>query len=225
VSLDLANQPAPAAVEISPVATDTNAVSLSSNFDSAAPPTAVDDANGNAAPSVHSASAEQSSTIDTPGAAVGHGDAANLHGAASGDPNDQFHFAYTDPGTLQSLDLSSQAASPSAGESPVATIDHSAVSPSSNLDSAAAPAAADHPAPQAGGDPSLLSGTVSGDSAITASGLVHGNDNDLFHVLDDILTQAAQAPLDTAATPDQNHDVAPPNPQHDNLSNQFIIHA
>ena len=225
-SPDLPNQAAlPAAGEIPAAATDTSAASLSSNFDPAAPPTAVEDANGSAAAHTHGAAAEHSPTIDTAGAPLAQSDSASLQGAAPGDMNDQFHFAYTDPGTLQSLDLSSQAASPAAGEISPATTDHSAVSLSSNLNSAAAPAGADNPAPQAVGDPSLLGNTVSGDSAITTNGLVHGNDNDLFQVLDDILTQAAQAPLDTVATPDQNHDVASPNPQHDNPSNYFIIHA
>jgi hypothetical protein len=41
----------------------------------------------------------------------------------------------------------------------------------------------------------------------------------LAQIVDDILTQAAQAP------PDQNHDVASTNAHHDNPSNHFIIHA
>ena len=146
-SLDLANQ-----------------VSLSSNLDSAASPTAVEDANGSAAAPIDSTAAEHLPTIDTASAALAHSQSASSQGAASGDMNDQFHFAYTNSGTLQSLELPNQAASPAAVEIPPVT-------------------------------------------------------TQLAQIVDDILTQAAQAP------PDQNHDVASPNAHHDNPSNHFIIHA
>jgi hypothetical protein len=52
-----------------------------------------------------------------------------------------------------------------------------------------------------------------------------GSRDDLFQTLDNILTDAAQAPLNIVAAPDQNHDVAWTNAHHHKPSNDFIIHA
>ena len=90
---------------------------------------------------IHSAAAEHSSTIDAAGAAVAHSDSSSFQGAASGHVNDQFHFADTNPGTLQSLELPSQAASHAAVEIPLATADNSAVSLPNNFNSPALPTA------------------------------------------------------------------------------------
>ena len=49
-----------------------------------------------------------SSMIDTTGAAVAHTDLSGSQGAAPGEMNDQFHFAYTNPDTSQSTELPSQ---------------------------------------------------------------------------------------------------------------------
>ena len=48
---------------------------------------------------------------------------------------------------------------------------------------------------------------------------------ELAQILDDILTQAAQAPLDTVTAPGQNHELPWSNAHQDKPSNDFIIHA
>jgi hypothetical protein len=48
---------------------------------------------------------------------------------------------------------------------------------------------------------------------------------ELAQIIDDVLTQAAQAHLDPVTTPDQDHDVAWTNAQNDKQSSHFIIHA
>ena len=48
---------------------------------------------------------------------------------------------------------------------------------------------------------------------------------ELAQILDDILTQAAQAPLDTVTAPGQNHELPWTNAHQDKPSNDFIIHA
>src|SRR5205807_1614770 len=117
-----------AAVEIPLATADSSAVNLANDFNSPALPTAVEDANGGAA-AHNGAAAEHSSTIDTAGAKVAHSDASSSPGAASGDMNDQFHFAYTNSGALQRLELPGQAAAHAAvAETPLATTDDSAVS-------------------------------------------------------------------------------------------------
>ena len=88
---------------------------------------------------------------------------------------------------------------------------NSVISLPHNFNSPALPAHADNLAPQAAKSPSLLSGT--------------GSRDDLFQILDNILTDAAQAPLDTVTALDQNHDVTWMNAHHDKPSNDFIIHA
>jgi hypothetical protein len=104
----------------------------------------------------------------------------------------------------------SQAASHAAAEIPLVTT-NSVISLPHNFNSPALPAPADNLAPQAAKNPSLLSGT--------------GSRGDLFQTLDNILTDASQAPLNTVTAPDQNHDVAWMNAHHHKPSNDFIIHA
>ncbi len=162
----------------------------------------------NAASDIHVAAAEQSLPNSTALAARAHSDDSTVQAAA--DINDQFHFAYANPGTLDSPQLLSQAASHAAAEIPLVTA-NSVISLPHNFNSPALPAPADNLAPQAAKNPSLLSGT--------------GSRDDLFQILDDILTDAAQAPLDTVTAPDQNHDVAWMNAHHDKPSSDFIIHA
>jgi hypothetical protein len=48
---------------------------------------------------------------------------------------------------------------------------------------------------------------------------------ELAQIIDDVLTQAAQAHLDPVTTPDQDHDVAWTNAHNDKQSSHFIIHA
>jgi RTX calcium-binding nonapeptide repeat (4 copies) len=129
---------------------------------------------------------------------------------AAGDINDQFHFAYTNRGTLDSPQLLSQAVSHAGAEIPLVLV-NSVISLPNNFNSPALPIPADNLAPQGAKNASLLSGT--------------GSRDDLFQILDDILTGAAQAPLDTVTALDQNHVVAWMNAHHDKPSSDFIIHA
>ena len=87
--------------------------------------TAVENAKGDDAAHTHGAAAKDSSTIDTAGAAVAHTNSSGSQGAAPGEMNDQFHFAYTNPDTSQSTELPSQAASHPAVEIPASTTDNS----------------------------------------------------------------------------------------------------
>src|SRR5262249_14340226 len=108
-------------------------------------------------------------------------------------------------------------------------------------------------APQAADHPSLLNGMGSKDLAATKDGLLGGKGNDqfvfdpalghnasiqldsatdkphsaqqVFQVLDGLMTQTAQAHLDTVVTPAEPHNIASTNAQHDNPSTHFIIHA
>jgi hypothetical protein len=162
----------------------------------------------NAASDTHVAAAEQSMPNNTARAARAHSDDSTVQAAA--DINDQFHFAYANPGTLDSPQLLSQAASHATAEIPLVTA-NSVTSLPHNFNSPALPAHADNLAPQTAENPSLFSGT--------------GSRDDLFKILDHILTDAAQAPLNTVTAPDQNHDVAWINAHHDKPSNDFIIHA
>jgi hypothetical protein len=152
--------------------------------------------------------AQHSSPSNTARAARAHSDASTVQAAA--DINDQFHFAYANPGTLDSPQLLCQAASHAAAEIPMVTA-NSVISLPYNFNFPALPAPADNLAAQAAKNPSLLSGT--------------GSSNDLFQILDDIFTDAAQAPLDTVTALDQNHDAAWMNAHHDKSSRDFIIHA
>ena len=162
----------------------------------------------NAASDTHVAAAEQSMPNNTARAARAHSDDSTVQAAA--DINDQFHFAYANPGTLDSPQLLSQAASHATAEIPLVTA-NSVTSLPHNFNSPALPAHADNLAPQTAENPSSFSGT--------------GSRDDLFKILDHILTDAAQAPLNTVTAPDQNHDVAWINAHHDKPSNDFIIHA
>ena len=160
-----------------------------------------------AASDIHIAAAEHSSPNSTARAALAHSDDSTV--PAAGDINDQFHFAYANPGTLDSPQLLGQAASHAAAEIALVTA-NSVISLPHNFNSPAFPTPPDNFAPQAAKNPSLFSGT--------------GSRDDLFQILDDILTDAAQAPLDTVTAPDQNH-VAWMNAHHDKPSSDFIIHA
>ena len=163
----------------------------------------------NAASDTHVAAAEQSMPNNTARAARAHSDDSTVQAAA--DINDQFHFAYANPGTLDSPQLLSQAASHATAEIPLVTA-NSVTSLPHNFNSLTLPAPADNLAPQAANEnASLFSGT--------------GSRDDLFKILDPILTDAAQAPLNTVTALDQNHDVAWMNAHRDKPSNDFIIHA
>ncbi|MGB8571371.1 MAG: hypothetical protein WCD78_21505, partial [Pseudolabrys sp.] len=129
---------------------------------------------------------------------------------AAADINDPFHFAYANPGTPESPQLLSQAASHAAAEIPLGTA-NSVISLPHNFNFSALSAPADNLAPQAAENPSLFSGT--------------GSRDDLFKILDYILSDAAQAPLNTVTALDQNHDVTWMNAHHDKPSSDFIIHA
>ena len=162
----------------------------------------------NAASNIHVAAAEQSLPNSTALAARAHSDDLTVQAAA--DINDQFHFASANPGTPDSPQLLSQAASHAAAEIPLVTA-NSVISLPHNFNSPALSTPADNLAPQAAENPSLLSGT--------------GSRDDLFQILDNILTDAAQAPLNTVTALDQNHDVAWMNAHHSKPSSDFIIHA
>jgi len=216
------------------------------------PATAVADAKGGDAPQTHGLAAENPSTIDTAGAAAAHDDSPSFRAAPSAD-NDQFHFAYANPGTPQTSELPGQAASHAAADIPLTTTDNDIASLLNNLSAPTAPAATDKLAPQAADHPSLLNGMGSKDLAVTKDGLVGDKGNDqfvfdpglghnasmqldpatdkphsaqqLFQALDDLLTRAAQAPLDTVTTPAEPHDIALTNVPRDEPSTHFIIHA
>ena len=100
----------------------------------------------NAASDIHVAAAEQSLPNSTALAARAHSDNSTVQAAA--DINDQFHFAYANPGTLDSPQLLSQAASHAAAEIPLVTA-NSVISLPHNFNSPALPAHADNLAPQA----------------------------------------------------------------------------
>jgi hypothetical protein len=237
------------------------------------PVVAVEDAKGGRADHSQGAAAKDSSTIDTAGAAVAHTDSSGSQGAAPGD--DQFHFAYTNPGTSQSTELPSQAASDPAVKIPASTTDNSGVGHGNDFNAAALPDAVED---AKGGDKAQIRGAAAKDSPTTdvagatvadnhASSLqdaASGIMNDQFHFADgnpgnkglgqqsvelpsqtashaavdipaattelaqtinDILTQAAQAPVDPVTTPGQDHDLAWTNAHNDKQSNHFIIHA
>jgi hypothetical protein len=162
----------------------------------------------NAASDILVAAAEQSLPNNTARAARAHSDDSTVQAAA--DINDQFHFVHANPGTPDSPQLLSQAASHAAAEIPLVAA-NSVISLSHNFNSPALPAHADNLAPRTAENPSLFSGT--------------GSRDDLFQILDHILTDAAQAPLNTVTALDQNHDVAWMNAHRDKPSNDFIIHA
>jgi VCBS repeat-containing protein len=157
----------------------------------------------NAGSDIHVTAAEQASPNNTARASHAHSDDSAVTAA---DINDQFHFAYASQGTLNSPQFLSQAASHPAAEIPLITVNN-VINLPHNFNSAALPAPADNLAPQ----PAKISAT--------------GSRDDLFQMLDNILTDAAQAPLDAIPAPDQNHDVAWMNAQHHKPSHDFIIHA
>jgi hypothetical protein len=194
--------------------------------------------------------AEQPSTIDTASAGNRNGDSASVHGAAFENVNDQFHFAYN-PSTPQPTESPSQAASHAAADISLTTDDIASLL--NNLSSPTSPVATDKLASQAAEHPSLLRGKDSEDLSVAKDGVVGGNGNDqfvfdlglghnannqvhsaadkphsaqqVFQVLDDLLTHAAQAHLDTATTPAEPHDIASTNAHRDKPSTHFIIHA
>ena len=159
----------------------------------------------NAPSDIHVPAAEQLPN-NAARAARAHSDDSTVQAAA--DINDQFHFVHANPGTPDSPQLLSQAASHAAAEIPLVTA-NSVISLPHNFNSPALPAHADNLAPRTAENPSLFSGT--------------GSRDDLFQILDHILTDAAQAPFVTAL--DQNHDVAWMNAHHIKPSSDFIIHA
>jgi hypothetical protein len=166
--------PSHPATDIPVSTTDNSADDRANDFNSPALPTADKNANGGDAAPIRDAAAKDPSTIDIAGATVADNGSASVRGAASGDMNDQFHFAYANPGNKdlnhQSLELPSQAASPAAVDIPPAT-------------------------------------------------------TELAQILDDILTQTAQAPLDMVTAPGQNPELPWTNAHQDKPSNDFIIHA
>ena len=237
--------------------------------------TAVENAKGDDAAHTHGAAAKDSSTIDTTGAAVAHTDSSGSQGAAPGEMNDQFHFAYTNPDTSQSTELPSQAASHPAVEIPASTTDNSGLGHGNDFNAAALPNAVED---AKGSDKAQIHGAAAKDSStidiagatvadndsasVRGAASEHGNDQfhfananpgnnglghqslelpsqaaspaavdippattELAQILDDILTQAAQAPLDTVTAPGQNHEHPWTNAHQDKPSNDFIIHA
>jgi hypothetical protein len=241
---------------------------------------AVEDAKGGHAAHAHGAAAEDSSTIDTAGAAVAHTDSSGSQGAAPGDMNDQFHFANANAGNNglghQSPELPSQAASHPAMEIPASTTDNNGLGHGNDFNAAAVPNAVED---AKGSDKAQIRGTAAKDSSTTdvAGATVIGHNdsssfqgapsagmNDQFHfananpgnnglghqslelpsqatsqptveippattelahIIDDVLTEAAQAALDPVATPGQDHDLAWTNAHNDKQSSHFIIHA
>ena len=81
------------------------------------------DANGGDAARIHSAIAGHSSTIDTVGTTISDSVSSSLQGATSGHLNDQPHFENATPGTLQSLESPTQAASHAADIPPVTAVE------------------------------------------------------------------------------------------------------
>ena len=81
------------------------------------------DANGGDAAHIHSAVAGYSSTIDTVGTTIPDSVSSSFRGATSGHVNDQPHFENASPGTLQSLESPTQAASHAADIPPVAAVE------------------------------------------------------------------------------------------------------
>jgi hypothetical protein len=154
------------------------------------PVVAVEDAKGGRTAQAHGADAKDSSTIDTAGAGVAHTDSSGSQGAAPGD--DQFHFAYTNPGTSQSTELPNQAASHSAVEIPAATTDNSGVGHGNDFNAAALPDAVED---AKGGDKAQIRGAAAKDSSTTdiadttvadnhasnSQGVASGTMNDQFH--------------------------------------------
>ena len=205
--------------------------------------TAVENAKGDDAAHTHGAAAKDSSTIDTAGAAVAHTDSSGSQGAAPGEMNDQFHFAYTNPGTSQSPELPSQAASHPAVEIPASTTDNSDLGHGNDFNAAAVPNALEDAkgsdkASEHGNDQFHFANANPGNNGLGHQSLelpsqaaspatvdIPPATTELAQILDDILTQAAQAPLDTVTAPGQNHEHPWTNAHQDKPSNDFIIHA
>jgi hypothetical protein len=122
--------------------------------------TGVYDTEGARADHSHGAAAKDSSTIDAAGSAVAHTDSSGSLGAAPGD--DQFHFAYANPGTSQSTELPSQAASDPAAEIPASTTDNSGVGHGNDFNAAALPDAVED---AKGGDKAQIRGAAAKDSS------------------------------------------------------------
>jgi len=131
----------------------------------------------NAPSDIHVPAAEQLPN-NAARAARAHSDDSTVQAAA--DINDQFHFVHANPGTPDSPQLLSQAASHATAEIPLVTA-NSVISLPHNFNSPALPAHADNLAPRTAENPSLFSGT--------------GSMDDRFQILDHILTGAAQAHL------------------------------
>jgi hypothetical protein len=160
------------------------------DLNSPAPTTAVDDAHGHKAADIQTAAAQPASTIDASDAAVAHGNASGSQAAASGDPDDQFHFTYSNLSTSQSTESPSQAASQAAVDIPLSTTDNDAVSHANDLNSAASLTAAKdanaHKAADiqtAAADPSstIDTTTVSPTHSPTSQGNGHTDMNDQFN--------------------------------------------
>ncbi len=79
--------------------------------------------NGGDAARIHDAIAGHSSTIDTVGTTISDSVSSSFRGATSGHVNDQPHFENATPGTLQSLELPTQAASHAADIPSVAAVE------------------------------------------------------------------------------------------------------
>ena len=79
--------------------------------------------NGGDAARIHDAIAGHSSTIDTVGTTISDSVSSGLRGATSGHLNDQPHFENASPGTLQSLESPTQAASHAADIPSVAAVE------------------------------------------------------------------------------------------------------
>jgi hypothetical protein len=176
--------------------------------------TAAEDSKGNgAADHGHSADAKGSSTVDTAGATVAESDSSGFQGAAP----DQFHFAYTNPGTSQSTELPSQAASDPAVEIPASTTDNGGVGHGNDFKAAALPDAVED---AKGGDKAQIPGAAAKDSTTDVAsatvgdnhssslqGAASGTMNDQFHFANanpgnkGLGQQSLELPSQTASQP------------------------
>ena len=237
--------------------------------------TAVENAKGDDAAHTHGAAAKDSSTIDTAGAAVAHTDSSGSQGAAPGEMNDQFHFAYTNPGTSQSHGITEPSRlAPGCGNSSVDNRQQRPRSRKRFQPCRAAKCSRGRQGKRCGPHSRCRREGLVDDRyrrrggrayrLIELQGAASEHGNDQFHfananpgnnglghqslelpsqaaspaavdippattelaqILDDILTQAAQAPLDTVTAPGQNHELPWTNAHQDKPSNDFIIHA
>jgi hypothetical protein len=159
-SAELPSLPVAHAVAEIPSASD---ITLPDDVNSPALPNAGADGKADNAPD-RAAAADPSQTIGTEVASVAHLDSSGLAGVASGDPIDQFHFAYENPSASQSVELPSQATSHLAADILVSTADNSANDRANDFSSPALPTAGKD---ANGGDAAHVEGAAAKDSSTT----------------------------------------------------------